>query len=61
MEGVHGGVLWRLSMEVSRGDARNQWDHARAGRVRLDELVAKTPCHVTDIYIPDRNKLNMDL
>ena len=31
------------------------------GRVRLDKLVAKIPCHVTDFYIPDRIKLNGDL
>ena len=31
------------------------------GRVRLDKLVAKIPCHVTDFYIPDHIKLNGDL
>ena len=31
------------------------------GRVRLDELVAKIVCHVTDFYIPDRINLNEDL
>ena len=48
MEGVYGGL---------EGIVGRQWKHVWANRVRLDELVAKIPCHITDFYILDRNRL----